>query len=305
MKLAVLAGGVGGARFSHGLYRLVPDGLSLIVNTGDDFQLHGLFISPDLDTVLYTLADWADPVQGWGLRGDTGICATQLARLGGETWFRLGDLDLATHLFRTQRLAQGASLSEVSAELARAAGLSAALLPMCDQPVPTRLRLAGGWVDFQDYFVRRQHADPVLECRYEGADQTPPSAGVVQALRQAERILLAPSNPFLSLQPIFALRGFEQLWRECRVPKIAISPMIGQAAVKGPLAALLSSLGHPVNSLGIARLLSNWVDVLIIDQQDEQLASAIQELGVRVVCTPTLMKDVSDRERLARVALDV
>lgn len=304
MKVAVLAGGVGGARFSHGLYRISPDGLTLIVNTGDDFQLHGLSISPDLDTVLYTLAEWADPVQGWGLRGDSSVCATQLARLGGETWFSLGDLDLATHLFRSQRLSQGASLSEVTAELARAAGLTAALLPMCDTPVPTKLRLASGWVDFQDYFVRRQHADPVLECRYQGADQTSPSAAVVQALREAERILLAPSNPFLSLQPIFALKGFAELWRECRAPKLAVSPMIGEAAVKGPLASLLASLGHPVNSLGIARLLRDWIDVLFIDTADAALQPAIEALGIRVICTPTLMKDLADRERLAREALD-
>ncbi len=314
MKVAVLAGGVGGARFAHGVYRLAlncdlghdqlaPDGLTIIVNTGDDFQLHGLSISPDLDTVLYTLAEWADPVQGWGLRGDSSVCATQLARLGGETWFRLGDLDLATHLFRSQRLSQGASLTQVTAELARAAGLGSALLPMCDSPVPTKLRLASGWVDFQDYFVRRQHADPVLECRYQGADQTPPSAAVSQALRQAERILLAPSNPFLSLQPIFALQGFGQLWRECPAPKLAISPMIGESAVKGPLASLLSSLGHPVNSLGIAHLLRDWIDVLFIDAADGALQSAIEALGIRVICTPTLMKDPADRERLAREAL--
>ncbi|MBS2039768.1 2-phospho-L-lactate transferase [bacterium] len=305
MKLTVLAGGVGGARFTHGLYRLWPQDLSVVVNTGDDFQLHGLSICPDLDTVLYTLADWADPVQGWGLRGDTSVCSTQLARLGGETWFRLGDLDLATHLFRTQRLSQGASLTQVTAELAQSAGLSLALLPMCDSPVPTKLRLASGWVDFQDYFVRRQHADAVLECRYQGAAQTPPAAGVVQALRQAERILLAPSNPFLSLQPIFSLQGFAQLWQECRVRKLAISPMIGEAAVKGPLASLLASLGHPVNSLGIAHCLRDWVDTLVIDEGDRALQPAIEALGLKVVCTPTLMQDVAGRERLARLALDV
>lgn len=305
MRVTVLAGGVGGARFAHGVYRLCPHGLSVVVNTGDDFQLHGLSISPDLDTVLYTLADWADPVQGWGLRGDTNVCATQLARLGGETWFRLGDLDLATHLYRTQRLSQGANLTEVTAELARAAGLSLSLLPMCDPPVPTKLRLESGWVDFQDYFVRRQHADAVLECRYAGADQTPPAPAVCQALRQAERILLAPSNPFLSLQPIFSLQGFAQLWRECRAPKLAISPMIGEAAVKGPLASLLASLGHPVNSLGIARLLKDWIDVLVIDEADSELGPQIEALGLKVICTPTLMGDVAGRERLARVALDV
>jgi len=305
VKVAVLAGGVGGARLSHGLYRIHPRDLTVIVNTGDDFQLHGLSISPDLDTVLYTLAEWADPVQGWGLRGDTQICAQQLARLGGETWFRLGDLDLATHLFRSQRLSQGASLSQVTEELARAAGLQLELLPMCDTPVPTKLRLASGWVDFQDYFVRRQHADPVLECRYQGADATRPSSAVVAALENAERIVLAPSNPFLSLQPIFALQGFGALWESCPARKVAVSPMIGEAAVKGPLASLLASLGHPVNSLGIAQLLKDWVDVLIVDEADAALVPAIRECGLEVVCTHTLMKTDEDREQLARMTLDV
>lgn len=304
MKVAVLAGGVGGARLSHGLYRIHPRDLTAIVNTGDDFQLHGLSISPDLDTVLYTLAEWADPVQGWGLRGDTQTCAQQLARLGGETWFRLGDLDLATHLFRSQRLGQGATLSQVTAELARAAKLELELLPMCDEPVPTKLRLASGWVDFQDYFVRRQHADPVLECLYQGADQTPPSPAVVAALTGAERIVLAPSNPFLSLQPIFSLQGFGDLWKGCPARKVAVSPMIGEAAVKGPLASLLASLGHPVNSLGIAQLLKNWIDFLILDDSDAALVPEIEKLGVKAVCTPTLMKTMEDRERLAQVCLD-
>jgi len=276
----------------------------VIVNTGDDFQLHGLSLSPDLDTVLYTLAEWANVEQGWGVQGDTSVCAQQLARLGGETWFRLGDLDLATHLYRTQRLSQGASLSEVTGELARQAGVSAQLLPMCDGPVPTRLRLASGWVDFQDYFVRRQHVDPVLECRYLGADQTPPSPAVETALRQSERIVLAPSNPFLSLNPIFALRGFATLWKECPARKVAVSPMIGEAAVKGPLASLLGSLGHPVSSLGIARLLKDWIDVLIMDRADQSLQPAIEALGIEVVCTETLMKSFDDRDRLAQVALD-
>lgn len=305
MKVAVLAGGVGGARLSHGLYRIHPRDLAVIVNTGDDFQLHGLSISPDLDTVLYTLAEWADSVQGWGLQGDSRRCAEQLARLGGETWFQLGDLDLATHLFRTQRLGQGATLTQVTEELARSAGLQLSLLPMCDAPVPTKLRLASGWVDFQDYFVRRQHVDPVLECRYQGADQTPAGPAVVEALQKADRIVLAPSNPFLSLQPIFSLQGFAELWAGCRARKVAVSPMIGEAAVKGPLASLLASLGQPVNSLGIANLLKDWIDVLILDEGDAHLVPEIEKCGVQTVCTVTLMKTDSDRERLARVALDV
>jgi LPPG:FO 2-phospho-L-lactate transferase len=305
MNVTVLAGGVGGARLCHGLYRLQSADLRLLVNTGDDFRLHGLSISPDLDTVLYTLAEWADPVQGWGLREESWNCADQLARLGGEGWFRLGDRDLATHLVRTQLLGQGMSLTQVTRHLVQRAQLPAdLLLPMCDGPVHTRLRLAEGWVDFQDYFVRRHHADTVLECRYEGADQNAPSPEVVAALQRADRIVLAPSNPYLSLFPILSLQGMARLWSRLTAPKVAVSPMIGNQAVKGPLASLLESLGHPVSSLGIGQLLRDWIDVLIIDSQDAPLQPALEQLGLQVLLTPTLMKDVQDRERLSRVCLD-
>ncbi len=304
MKVVVLAGGVGGARFSHGLYRIAPTDLKIVVNTGDDFSLHGLSLSPDLDTVLYTLCEWADTAQGWGIRGDTWNCAQQLEMLGGESWFRLGDKDLATHLMRSQRLSQGASLTQVTGELALQAGLPIdVVLPMCDSAVPTRLRIEQGWVDFQDYFVRRQHQDTVLECKYLRADKTPPSPQVVAALAQAERVVLAPSNPFLSLLPILSLQGMKQLWPRCR--KVAISPMIGEKAVKGPLASLLHSLGQPVSSLGVAQLLKNWINVLILDSSDAALQSGIEALGIEVVLAPTLMKEVADRERLAQLALDV
>ncbi|MBT9584569.1 2-phospho-L-lactate transferase [bacterium] len=306
MQVAVLAGGVGGARLCHGLYRLQPEGLSLVVNTGDDFRLHGLAISPDLDTVLYTLAEWANPVQGWGLRDETWNCAQQLTQLGGESWFRLGDRDLATHLFRTHQLDQGLSLTRVMQQLAARAGLPTDLLwPMCDGQVRTKLRLSEGWVDFQDYFVKRQHTDRVLQCRYEGADQIPPTEGVVTALLAADRIVLAPSNPYLSLLPILSLQGMAALWPQLRARKVAVSPMIGTRAVKGPLASLLDSLGHPVSSLGIAQLLRDWIDVLIIDSGDTHLQPQIEALGLQVGLTPTLMKDTEDRERLARVTLDV
>ena len=306
MKVTVLAGGVGGARLCHGLYRLQPSQLRLVVNTADDFQLHGLLISPDLDTVLYTLAGWADPVQGWGLLGDSWNCASQLDRLGGESWFRLGDKDLATHLFRTQLLSQGLNLSQVTTRLTEAAGLPAELiLPMCDGPVHTRLRLADGWVEFQDYFVKRQHADRVLECRYEGAQIHQPSPQVMRALEEADRVVLAPSNPFLSLLPILSLQGMSELWSGLKARKVAVSAMIGSRAVKGPLASLLESLGHPVSSLGVAQILKDWVDILIIDSQDAELKPQIEALGLEVVLTPTLMKELQDRQRLAQVSLDV
>ena len=306
MQVTVLAGGVGGARLCHGLYRTQSQGLRLVVNTGDDFCLHGLAISPDLDTVLYTLAEWADPIQGWGLRDESWNCAQQLAQLGGESWFRLGDRDLATHLFRTHLLGQGLTLTQVIQQLAVRAGLPGDLLwPMCDGQMRTKLRLSEGWVDFQDYFVKRQHADRVLQCRYDGAHQIPPTEGVISALQAADRVVLAPSNPYLSLLPILSLQGMASLWPQLRARKVAVSPMIGSQAVKGPLASLLESLGHPVSSLGIAQLLRDWIDVLIIDSGDAQLQPQIEALGLQVHLTPTLMKDTEDRERLARVTLDV
>jgi LPPG:FO 2-phospho-L-lactate transferase len=303
VKIAALAGGVGGARLCHGLYQVSPERLSVVVNTGDDFRLHGLTLCPDFDTVLYTLAGWADPVQGWGVAGDTWNCWNQLQKLGGESWFRLGDQDLATHLYRSQRLAEGARLTQICQELSVRAGLSCALLPMADQPVPTRLRLPRGWVEFQDYFVRAQHQEAVLECRYEGANVVPPTPEVVAALSAADRIVLAPSNPFLSLRPILSLQGMADVWRACPARRVAVSPMIGSQAVKGPLAALLQSHGHPVNSLGIAQLLWEWADVLIIDEGDRELAAPIEALGLKVELAPTLMKDAPDRRRLAEVAL--
>jgi len=305
MKVAVLAGGVGGARLCHGLYRLGMADLSLIVNTADDFHLHGLSISPDLDTVLYTLAEWGDPLQGWGLAQETWNCAEQLARLGGESWFRLGDRDLATHLFRTQLLRHGESLSEVTARLAERAGLPNVILPMTDAHVHTQVRLADGWVDFQDYFVRRKHADAVHECRYEGASLAAPTERVEEALRGADRIVLAPSNPFLSLLPILSLQEMPALWRQSRARKVGVSAMIGQSAVKGPLAELLHSLGYAVSSLGVAQVLRDWLEVLIIDESDRELQNEIEALGLKVELTPTLMRDFAGRERLAQVTLSV
>lgn len=305
MNVAALAGGVGGSRLCHGLYQLAGESLSVVVNTGDDFHLHGLTLCPDLDTVLYTLAGWADPVQGWGIAGDTWNCWTQLQKLGGESWFRLGDKDLATHLYRTQRLREGARLTQVTAELCAQAGVTARLLPMCDAPAATRVRVSRGWVDFQDYFVRHQHQEPVLECSYAGAGTIPPSPEVERALRSADRLVVAPSNPFLSLKPIFTLLGMAELWKSCGARKVGISPMLGEHAVKGPLASLLHSLGHPVSSLGIAQLLWEWLDVLIIDDSDAHLVPLIEALGLQVELAPTLMKDSADRKRLAELCLRV
>ncbi len=301
MKVVALAGGVGGARLSHGLFFNQPE-LKIIVNTGDDFHLHGLTLCPDLDTVLYTLAGWAHFEQGWGLQGDSNHCNEQLRKLGGQAWYFLGDRDLATHLFRTQRISEGAGLSEITKQLCQAAGLPPLLLPMSDQPAPTRLRCEQGWLDFQEYFVKRAQQDRVLQI---DSPLTPllPEAG--QALQEADRIILAPSNPFLSLFPILTREGLSPIWTASSARKVGVSPMLGNQAVKGPLASLLGSLGHPVSSLGIAQLLQNWIDVLIIDEQDRALAEPIRDLGLEVVLAPTWMKSLEDRKQLAQLALHV
>lgn len=306
MKVAVLAGGVGGARLCAGLHnsRRV-ERLQVVVNTGDDFRLHGLWISPDLDSVYYTLAGWADPERGWGYQDETWNCAERLKFLGGESWFQLGDKDLATHLYRTQQLSEGWNLTQITGQLCLQAGLPAdILLPMTDSVAQTRIRVEEGWLDFQDYFVRRQQKDRVLEVQYPQAEENLPSPAVLRALEQADRLILAPSNPFLSLFPIFELQGFADFWAGLPTPKVAVSPMLGNQAVKGPLASLLESLGYPVNSLGIAQLLKPWADTLIIDSSDAALEKDISRLGLRVVLTSTLMSQPEDRLRLAEAALD-
>ncbi len=297
-RWVVLAGGVGGAKLCHGLYRIGCP-LTIVGNTGDDFRLHGLWICPDLDTVMYTLAERADEKQGWGLQGETWAVSRRLAELGGETWFRLGDGDLATHLFRTQALAAGHTLTQVTGRLCEAHGLPrTVLLPMSDQPAPTRVRTEQGWLDFQEYFVGQQHRPRVLECAY--APQAGPTAEVLQGLQSAERIVLAPSNPFLSLLPLFALDGFEAAWSRLKARKIAVSPMIGGQSVKGPLAELLPSLGYPCNSLGVALALRGKVDHWVLDESDAELRPDIESLGCSLSLVPTWMKQVADREALAR-----
>lgn len=304
MKATVLAGGVGGARLSLALAEALP-ALDVVVNTGDDFVLHGLTVCPDLDSVLYTLAGWSNRVQGWGLEPESWRCMEQLAQLGGDAWFRLGDRDLATHLLRTGRLSQGQRLTEITASLTAAAGVHARLLPMADTAVPTRVRVAEGWLEFQDYFVRRQGRDRVLELRYQGAESTPPSPDVVAAVRDAERLILAPSNPFLSLSPIFALQGFAELWQASTARKVALSPMVGETAVKGPLASLLADHDLPVNSLGVARVLRPWIEALVIHESDLALADPIRELGLVVELCDTMLTEAHQRAVVAELLLRV
>jgi LPPG:FO 2-phospho-L-lactate transferase len=298
-----LSGGVGGAKLALGLYRvLAPDTLTIIANTGDDFEHLGLSVSPDLDTLLYTLSDQDNPELGWGRRDETWTFMAALEALGGETWFRLGDGDLATHVERTRRLKAGESLSAIVDDFRSRLGIAARLLPMTDAPVRTRLHTADSWLDFQDYFVRLR-CEPVIDrLEYGGAKTTRPHPDILAALHdpRLRAVVVCPSNPFISIDPILALRGLRTALRRCPAPVVAVSPIIGGKAVKGPTAKMMAELGLPVDAATVARHYKDFVDVYVADEQD---ANAVAGLDIPVVLAPTLMCSLDDREALANTVL--
>ena len=298
--ITILAGGVGAARFLRGLVDVVdPAELTIIGNTGDDETFLGLHVSPDLDTVVYTLADVVNPETGWGLAGDTFACLEQARALGEDTWFRLGDQDLATHVHRTWLLRQGRSLSEATAAIARAFGLTCRVLPMSDDRVRTVVRTDAGELAFQEYFVRRGWQDEVRGVRFEGAEAARPAPGVLEAIADAEAVIIAPSNPLVSIGPILAVPGVREALRDTQAPVAAVSPIIGGRALKGPADRMLSALGHEASALGVARLYADFLDALVLDREDEALAPAVEALGVRAVVTDTVMRDAETRRALA------
>jgi LPPG:FO 2-phospho-L-lactate transferase len=302
--IVALAGGVGAARFLDGLARVVPQReLFIIGNTGDDTEQHGLHISPDLDTVVYTLAGLDNKQHGWGLEGDTFHCLAALKRLGAETWFQLGDSDLATNIFRTARLRAGQPLSAVTRAIAAALGVRATIVPMSDQPVRTLIQTRGTRLDFQTYFVRRRARPAVLGVRFEGAAQATPAPGVLNAIRQAEGIVFCPSNPIISIDPILAVPGVRRALERRRSRAVAISPIVGGRALKGPAARMMRSLGMNVSALGVAEYYRGLVDVFVLDQLDEKLAAGVQALGMRAVVTNTIMSDLAEKKALARVVV--
>ena len=303
--MVVLAGGFGGARMAHG-FALLGDAveLSVVVNTADDLELHGLAISPDLDTVMYTLAGLANPDTGWGVRDETWSASEMLERYDQPTWFKLGDRDLATHIVRTAALRAGATLTAVTADLARRLGIAATLLPMTDDRVRTRIRTAAGWLEFQDYFVRRSHADDVLEVEFAGSAAARPSAEVLSALAAADLTVIAPSNPFVSVAPILAMSGTIEAIKHSGARIEAVSPIIGGIAVRGPAGRMLSTLENlPESSVGVARHYAGaypgLVDTLVIDEADAALAPEIERSGIRPLVTRTLIAAADERRRLA------
>jgi LPPG:FO 2-phospho-L-lactate transferase len=303
--IAVLCGGVGAARLLAGLQQVVdPAEIVAVVNTGDDTELYGLHISPDIDTITYTLSGAVNPTTGWGLDADTFRAMQALERFGASTWFRLGDADLATHLYRTARLRDGASLSDVTAEISAAFGLGVVLMPMSDDPVRTRLRLADGEeVAFQEYFVKLRHSVVVTEVRFEGAELARPGPAVLDALEAAEVIVVAPSNPIVSIGPILAVAGISDLLKSRRDSVVAVSPIVAGAALKGPADRLLVELGGEASALGVARHLRAFVGTLVIDEADAGLAAKVREAGLSCVVAPSIMKTPEDAAGLARVVL--
>jgi LPPG:FO 2-phospho-L-lactate transferase len=305
-SVTVLAGGVGAARLLTGMVRAVPPAsVTAVVNTGDDMVLHGLAISPDLDTVTYTVAGAIDPERGWGLRDETWQAMATLERYGGATWFGLGDRDLGTHLYRTQRQAEGARLSTVTGEIARAWGLELTVLPVTDDPLRTMITLAetGEEVGFQDYFVALRHAVPVKGVRVAGAPDARPAPGVLDAIAGAATVVVAPSNPIVSIGPVLAVPGVQEAVEARRDTVVAISPLVGGRALKGPADRLLRELGHEDSVVGVARLYAPFTGTLVIDQADAGRADEVRAVGLRCVVTDTIMRDPAAAAALSAVAL--
>lgn len=305
-RVVELAGGVGGAKLAEGLQAVAGAGLTVIVNTADDTERHGLLVCPDHDTVLYTLAGLENPEQGWGLAGDSWAAMGALERYGEEGWFRLGDQDLATHIARTARLRGDARLTDVLRGLQRSLGIAATILPMTDATVRTQVRTDEGWLDFQDYFVRLRQAPEVHEVRFAGIEDARPTAEVVAALGTAVVVVVAPSNPIVSVGPILAVPRMTELLVAARrrgARFVAVSGIVGGKALKGPADRMLASLGHEPTALGVARGYAGLIDVFVLDTVDADHAPAVEALGMRAVVTDTIMTDDASRARLAREIL--
>ncbi|MGH2459364.1 MAG: 2-phospho-L-lactate transferase [Chloroflexota bacterium] len=299
--IVALAGGVGGAKLADGLYRtLPPRQLSVVVNTADDFDLFGLRVCPDADTVMYTLSGLANPTTGWGVVDDTFETLRMLGRYGRDVWFQIGDRDFATHVARTERLRAGASLTSITSELVSALGITARILPMSDEPVATGVMTSAGPLDFQEYFVHRHQADTVTGVSFRGVDRARPTAAVVDALETATAIIFCPSNPIVSVGPILAVPGLRERVARHLAPRVAVSPIVGGRALRGPADRMLESLGHEVSAYGVAELYRGLIDGMVIDEVDAALAPRIEALGMRVLVAPTVMLTIEDRASLAR-----
>ena len=304
MKVTALAGGTGAAKLLRGLIQVVdPETLTIVGNTGDDAEVWGLHVSPDLDTVTYALAGRLDVARGWGLAEESFHCLDAMATLGGDTWFNLGDRDLATHLWRTRALRAGQTLSAITAEVARRLGTSVRILPMSDDPVRTRIETPDGWLDFQEYFVREKAQPEVRAIAYVGAERARPAPGVLEAVRDADLVLVCPSNPVTSVGPILAVPGVVEALRASR-NVVGVSPIIGGAPVSGPAGALMRARGLEVSAAGVATAYAPWLRTLIVDARDRDAATAVSSRGVDTVVADTLMTDRATEITLARTIID-
>ncbi len=304
MKFAALAGGVGGSKLLLGLYRVMdPADLTIIVNTGDDIVMHGLHVSPDPDIITYTLAGVVNEETGWGIVSESFRVAEGLARYGRPVWFKLGDRDLATHIHRSALLREGGTLSQAMESIRTALGVRARLLPMSDDPVPTMLDTDEGRMHLQDYLVQRRCEPRLKGISFDGAERARPAPGVIEAIEDADGIVVSPSNPLISIGPILALPGIREALRKRRDDIVVVCPLVGGKSLKGPSDKMMAELGHEVSAVGAAKLYRDICGTFVIDETDEGESSAIEGLGMRAVVRPTVMKSVEDKERLARHVL--
>jgi LPPG:FO 2-phospho-L-lactate transferase len=304
LRIAVLAGGVGAAKLLQGLAKIVSyEDLSCVVNTGDDIVLHGLHISPDVDIIIYTLAGIVDNEKGWGVRKDTFNFLESLRSLGSDEWFRLGDRDLATHVYRTELLRTGLSLSEVTGILCKRLGVRSRVLPMTNDEFETWIGTDAGWMHFEEYYVRRGCRDEVRSVQFRGADNAHPAPGVLEALTDADLVIVAPSNPIVSIGTILAVPGIREKLRQRDKPVVAISPIVGGSPLKGPADRLMAHYGVQVSPKGVAKLYEDFLDMLILDNADKELIGGVASMGIEAIATNTIMKTMEDRIRLAEFTL--
>jgi LPPG:FO 2-phospho-L-lactate transferase len=302
--ITVLAGGVGAARFLQGLVEVVPaEDITVIVNTGDDAEFFGLHVSPDIDTIMYTLATTVDEKRGWGVRGDTFSCLKMLKRYGYETWFNIGDKDLATHIYRTQLLRKGLTLSETTERIRRKLGINVKILPITDDKYVTKVVTPSGSIHFQNYFVKRKFRGKVIDVKFEGADNAKPSPKVIESILDSDAVIISPSNPIVSIGTILSVTGVKEALKERRTKIVAVSPIVGGRPIKGPADKLMQGVGLEVSAYGVAAFYHDFLGTFIIDRVDETEKVRIEGLGINVIVTNTIMREMEDKIQLAKVVL--
>ncbi|HUJ96542.1 MAG TPA: 2-phospho-L-lactate transferase [Terriglobales bacterium] len=302
--IVVLTGGTGGAKFVDGLRQVVSaKELTIIVNTGDDLEWWGLYVSPDLDSIAYVLAGLLSKERGWGVKGDTFFCLQAMEELEQPIWFHVGDRDLAVHLLRSKLMREGKTLSQATAEIAAKLGVQARILPMCDSRVETRVDTPVGDLSFEEYFVQRWYQDPVKSVRFAGIENATPAPGVIDAIISASVVLIAPSNPVTSIGPILAVPGIADALKHTRAPVVAVSPIVAGAAVSGPAGILMAAQGLPVSVAGVGQAYKEFLDILVVDHRDSQAAEELRSSGLRVHCANTIMRTSDEKMALARAVL--